>query len=173
MVEQLKKASSSELKKIFDPSLERYWYEIFGIINAHGPKNQPPSSPPTLYFKKMQFLGVFRPFLQRSLPNSTGAGKSSPNVERPSPICPIPLAKVLATGNKRSVTFLPKIFFPRTYNASSTVKGDSSPCLFNAGCCRRMLWNIFHILFVTSKKRNHKFSNSSIHELGLKKCFLK
>ena len=38
-------ASSSELKKCFDPSLERSWYEIFGIIEAHGPKNQPPSSP--------------------------------------------------------------------------------------------------------------------------------
>ena len=25
-------------------------------------------SPPTMYFQKMQFLGVFRPFLQRSLP---------------------------------------------------------------------------------------------------------
>ena len=24
-------------------------------------------SPPTMYFQKMQFLGVFRPFLQRSL----------------------------------------------------------------------------------------------------------
>ena len=25
-------------------------------------------APPTMYFQKMQFLGVFRPFLQRSLP---------------------------------------------------------------------------------------------------------
>ena len=28
-------------------------------------------SPPTMYFQKMQFLGVFRPFLQRSLPDPT------------------------------------------------------------------------------------------------------
>ena len=40
-----KKTSSSELKKMFDPSLERSWYELFGIIKAYGPKNQPPSSP--------------------------------------------------------------------------------------------------------------------------------
>ena len=39
------KTSSSELKKKFDPSLERSWYELFGIIKAYGPKNQPPSSP--------------------------------------------------------------------------------------------------------------------------------
>ena len=38
------KTSSSELKN-FDPSLERSWYELFRIIKAHGPKNQPPSSP--------------------------------------------------------------------------------------------------------------------------------
>ena len=72
MFEQLKKTSSSEPKKNFDPSLERSWYELFGIIKAHSPKNQPPSSrcnrsPPTMYFQKMQLLGVFRPFLQRSL----------------------------------------------------------------------------------------------------------
>ena len=35
----------SELKKNFDPSLEKSWYKLFGIIIAHGPKNQPPSSP--------------------------------------------------------------------------------------------------------------------------------
>ena len=39
------KKSSSELKTNFDPSLERSWYELFGIIKAHGPKNQPPYSP--------------------------------------------------------------------------------------------------------------------------------
>ena len=33
-----------ELKTIFDPSLERSWYELFGIIKAYGPKNQTPSS---------------------------------------------------------------------------------------------------------------------------------
>ena len=38
--EQLKKTSSSELKKK-DPSLERSWYDLFRIIKAHGPKNQP------------------------------------------------------------------------------------------------------------------------------------
>ena len=27
-------------------------------------------APPTMYFQKIQFLGVFRPFLQRSLPKS-------------------------------------------------------------------------------------------------------
>ena len=26
-------------------ALERSWYELFGIIKAHGPKIQPPSSP--------------------------------------------------------------------------------------------------------------------------------
>ena len=36
-------------------------------IKAHGPKNQPPSSPSTMYFQKMQFLGVFCSFFQRSL----------------------------------------------------------------------------------------------------------
>ena len=39
------KTSSSELITIFDPSLERSWYELFRIRKAHGPKNQPPSSP--------------------------------------------------------------------------------------------------------------------------------
>ena len=36
------KTSSSELKTIFDSSLERSWYELFRIIKANGPKNQPP-----------------------------------------------------------------------------------------------------------------------------------
>ena len=31
-------------QKNFDPSLERSWYELFRILKAHGPKNQPPSS---------------------------------------------------------------------------------------------------------------------------------
>ena len=39
------KTSSNELKIFFDPLLERSWYELFGIIKAYGPKNQPPSSP--------------------------------------------------------------------------------------------------------------------------------
>ena len=47
MFEQLKKTSSSELKKI----------QPRGVIG----------DPPTMYFQKIQFLGVFHPFLQRSL----------------------------------------------------------------------------------------------------------
>ena len=34
-------------------------------------------APPTMYFQKMQFLGVFRPFLQRSLPNMAFEGFST------------------------------------------------------------------------------------------------
>ena len=41
-------------------------------INPH-PAPGCNSSPPTMYFQKMQFLGVFRPFLQRSLAKSTVA----------------------------------------------------------------------------------------------------
>ena len=44
MFEQLKKQVPVNSKK-FDPSLERSWYELYRIIKAHGPKNQPPSSP--------------------------------------------------------------------------------------------------------------------------------
>ena len=40
-----RKTCSSDLKNIFDHSLERSWYELFGIIKAHGPKNQPLFSP--------------------------------------------------------------------------------------------------------------------------------
>ena len=72
MFEQLKKQVP------VNPSLERSWYERFGIIKAHGQKNQPPiqlwgvaGALPTMYFQKMQFLGVFRPFLQRSLDYAT------------------------------------------------------------------------------------------------------
>ena len=42
MFEQL---SSSNLKIIFDPSLERSWCEFFRIIEGGGPKNPPPSNP--------------------------------------------------------------------------------------------------------------------------------
>ena len=39
------KAISSQLKRIFDPSLKKSWYELWGVIKDYGPKNQPPSSP--------------------------------------------------------------------------------------------------------------------------------
>ena len=39
-------------------------------INPH-PATGCNRSPPTMYFQKIQFLGVFRPFLQRSLPYIT------------------------------------------------------------------------------------------------------
>ena len=61
MFEQLKKTSSSKLKIFFE--LEIFWDEVFRIIKAHGPKNQPHIArgvigsppPPTMYFQKMQF----------------------------------------------------------------------------------------------------------------------
>ena len=36
-------------------------------INPHPAPGCNRSPPPTMYFQKMQFLGVFRPFLKRSL----------------------------------------------------------------------------------------------------------
>ena len=68
--------------------------------------------------------------------NSTG-GKSSPKVDNPWPTCPTPFAIVLATGKIRSVTFFPRIFFPKTYKASSTVNGFAEDVL--AGCWSRTL----------------------------------
>ena len=50
--------------------------------------------------------------------NSTG-GKSSPKVDNPWPTCPTPFAMVLATGKIRSVTFFPRIFFPKTYKSKN------------------------------------------------------
>ena len=52
MFEQLKK----QVPVNFDPSLERSWYELFGIIKAHGPKYQPPSSTPYYVFSKDAIL---------------------------------------------------------------------------------------------------------------------
>jgi hypothetical protein len=55
------KTSSSKLKILFDPSLERSWCEFFKIIKGCGQKNPPhPSpgcngSPPTLWFKNSKF----------------------------------------------------------------------------------------------------------------------
>ena len=38
MFEQLKKQVPVNSKFFFDPSLESYWYELFGIIKGHGQK---------------------------------------------------------------------------------------------------------------------------------------
>ena len=57
------KTSSSELKKCFDPSLGRSWYDFFRTIRAHGPKHQPPVQPrgvigaPYYVFSKDAILG--------------------------------------------------------------------------------------------------------------------
>ena len=70
-------------QKSFGPIIRKILTWIFRIIKAHGPKLNPhPApgcnrSPPTMYFQKMQFLGVFRPFFQRSLtsPSKSTLGK--------------------------------------------------------------------------------------------------
>ena len=54
---------------MFDPSIDRWWCELFKIMKEYGPKN-PPLYSPRIYKKKC-FLGVFRPFIQKSLIKST------------------------------------------------------------------------------------------------------
>ena len=46
-------------------------------------------APPTMYFQKIQFLGVFRPFLQRSL----SRGSPPPEIDQFRPWCHLPCQK--------------------------------------------------------------------------------
>jgi hypothetical protein len=39
------RSKNSPVSSDIKPPLERSWYELFWIIKAHGPKNQPPARP--------------------------------------------------------------------------------------------------------------------------------